>query len=122
MIFDIIGPATEYDPITLRDLLRVVESLGGDLDTRLYISADGEPVYVCAYVEEDMSAKTRFIVKVVGVNKFQIVRQKKVGTAWDHINTEDMSEVITDWDEAMKLRDKMEDEHASDETNSKLGR
>lgn len=62
--------------------------------------------------------KYRFIVKVIGINKFQIAKQKKVGTAWDHINTENVSEVISDWNEAMSLRDKMEEENASDGANT----
>lgn len=50
-MIELIEPESQYDGITLRDLLKLVEASGGSLDTPLYISADGEPVYINAYLE-----------------------------------------------------------------------
>jgi hypothetical protein len=41
-----------HDGITLRTLLAALTAHGGDLDTPLLIEADGEPVYIQAYLTE----------------------------------------------------------------------
>ena len=57
MIFDLIPPK-ESHTITLRNLLHLVTEAGGDMDTVLQIEADGEPVYVHAYVASDLPCET----------------------------------------------------------------
>jgi hypothetical protein len=51
-VIEVVRP-TEQHELTIRDILNVVTSLGGNLDTQLQIGADGEPVYIYAYLEEN---------------------------------------------------------------------
>jgi hypothetical protein len=52
-MIEIVEDETCHDGITLRGLLAAVTARGGDLDTPLLIQADGEPVYILAYLTEE---------------------------------------------------------------------